>query len=405
MKVCIICSGFNKYNIPLQPWRYLYELSRYMNSKGLGVEFISDAHLSLPYREIIDNIVIHYITHIRPSISGNSENLLKKISEISPDVILWSMDAKSFCLVGIMDRLNIPIISLWMGTTYSKKYILSLGLRELAFNFSSIYGHALNSLVPTSLIRFSLKRAIIKRIIVLNESNKSMLIKFGISSNKICVIPPGIEYSDLEFQGSNAVCDLRNELGMNENDFIVSYFGSPLSLRGIDLLIKAVSQVSKNIPFIKLVILSRRRINNLEGEENLLKKLCINEGIKNKINVVSGFLEKDKLKNFIAVSDIVALPFKLVQADSPISILEAMSLGKTVISTKLDGIPDLLKDNRGYLVSPNNLNELVDAILTLNSDRQMRNYIGNNAREYMLKYPSWNCNAELMIKVIRSSID
>ena len=94
------------------------------------------------------------------------------------------------------------------------------------------------------------------------------------------------------------------------------------------------------------------------------------------------------------------LPFKLVQSDTPIAILEVMALGKPLISTKLDGIPELLNDGRGVLIDPNDPRELADALINLYPNLRLRNDIGERAKEFMLKYPTWDQTTQDIIIII-----
>ena len=51
-------------------------------------------------------------------------------------------------------------------------------------------------------------------------------------------------------------------------------------------------------------------------------------------------------------SDIIVIPTKYVHNEPPLVILEAMNLGKAVITTNVCGLPEIVKDN-GFLVEPN----------------------------------------------------
>jgi len=65
----------------------------------------------------------------------------------------------------------------------------------------------------------------------------------------------------------------------------------------------------------------------------------------------------------------------------PLAILEAMSLGKTIISTAVGGIPDYLTDNvTALLVAPENATELARAIERVIVHRAEALQLGKNAR-------------------------
>lgn len=64
-------------------------------------------------------------------------------------------------------------------------------------------------------------------------------------------------------------------------------------------------------------------------------------------------------------------------------ILEAMANGLPVIATRSGGTPDILNDQRGFLVEPDNEKELINAATKLILDKGLRNELGENGREFV----------------------
>jgi glycosyltransferase involved in cell wall biosynthesis len=125
------------------------------------------------------------------------------------------------------------------------------------------------------------------------------------------------------------------------------------------------------------------------SEENFLRSLIKMLNLSSKFFVNSGILSREKIKEYIYASDVVALPFKIVQSEPPLSILESMALGKPVITTKTCGLPELIGNDRGVLVEPDNPKDLALAIYRLYQDPEERSEIGKKAREFALKQPDW----------------
>jgi glycosyltransferase involved in cell wall biosynthesis len=405
MKVCIICFDYKKASIRLQPWRYINEISKGMASKEIDVEIITDGYPALPKTEVIDGITVHRLRRLTSLPFRKNDDLIKLINKSCPDIILWTMGPTSFYFLPSIKRINIPILCLWMVSKYSLRHIMRLGFGEIRRNFQSIYFHGINSIIPSGFVRHILSNSKIFKVIVLNQNNRNSLQKCGVPPNNISVVPPGIGEFDLKAPNQNDVGNLKKRLKIKENDFIVMYIGSPLSLRGVDTLINGVSIASKDIPSLKLIILSRRRKNELVKDERYAIQLSTDRNIDERIQVISAFLSKDEIKGYIGISDVVALPFKLVQSDTPISILEVMALGKPVMSTKLDGIPELLNDNRGILIEPNDPQDLASALISLSSNDDLRSDIGERAKKFMLTYPSWDQTTENIINIINEVIN
>ncbi|WP_292381607.1 glycosyltransferase family 4 protein [Methanosarcina sp. UBA289] len=403
MRVAVVCFDFKLSNIRLQPWRYIYEISKGITSKNIDLLIISDGSSTSPTEDNIDGINITRLDTLRSLPFRKNDHLISVIEKYSPDIILWSLNNTSFYFYETIKTINKPIVVLWQSTFYDLSYILSLGLSELIRNFNSLLLYVINSFIPNLFIKKVLMLPSIKKVITLNENSKKSLMKYGLLDNDIFVIPPGIHDYDLELPDMVSVENKKLEI-IDKNNFIILYLGSPLSLRGIDTLIEAVSNVKETVPSLQLVILSRRRSNNLIKEDDYIKDLCCKKGIQNNTIIISKFLERNDIKEFIVLADVIALPFKIVQSDTPTSILEVMSLGKTVISTKVDGIPELLAESRGYLVNPNDSVALAKSILYLYSNSSIREKIGVTAREYMLEYPKWDQITQNFLKLFEQII-
>jgi glycosyltransferase involved in cell wall biosynthesis len=70
----------------------------------------------------------------------------------------------------------------------------------------------------------------------------------------------------------------------------------------------------------------------------------------------------------------------------PIGLLEAMAMSKPVIATKVDGSSEIIQHNKnGILVDQQNEQMLADAMLTLVRDKNLRNKLGEQARQTIIK--------------------
>jgi phosphatidylinositol alpha-1,6-mannosyltransferase len=395
MKVCIICYGLREHNIRLQPWRYISEIAGGLLTKNFDVTIITDGYSEKDY---VNGIQTIHISKLRKFPFQSNPELVSLLKSEQPNVILWSVSALDYLYLNIFKQVDIPIIGMFTGPIYRLSDITSIGTHEILKNIRFLSVHIIYASLPPFFIREVVNSLQFNKIFVMSRKNKEIITEMGGDQNKVVHIPAGID--EYDFETSEEYDSIIRKYTLDESSFNILYFGSPLTIRGIDSLIKAVSKVKNEYPYIKLLILSRRRDNELSREELDAQELILKLGIERNVQIISGFLDKDEVKKFIGFSDLITLPFKIVPSDVPTSILESMALGKTVISTAVDGIPELLENGRGLVVKPNNEEDLAEKIAFSIQNRDLTKSMGKKAASYMQTYPRWHNVSESVISEI-----
>mgnify|MGYP000928879255 CR=1 FL=1 len=400
MKVCIICYGLRENNIRLQPWRYISEIAGGLLKKNFDVTIITDGSSE---RHHVNGIPTIHIGKLRKFPFQSNPELVSLIKSEQPDLILWSVSALDYLYLNIFKQIDIPIIGMFTGPIYRLSDISRTGIQEIIRNTRFLSVHIIYASLPSFFIRKVVNSSQFKKIFVMSRKNKEVIVEMGGDQNKVVHIPAGID--EYDFEASEDYDSIIRKYTLDESSFNILYFGSPLTIRGIDSLIKAVSKVKNEYSHVKLLILSRRRDNELSREELDAQNLILKLGIEKNVQIISGFLDKDEVKKFIGFSDLIALPFKIVPSDVPTSILESMALGKTVISTAVDGIPELLEDGKGFVVKPNKEDDLAEKIVFSIQNRDLTKDMGKKAASYMQTYPRWQDISESVISEITEIFD
>ena len=66
----------------------------------------------------------------------------------------------------------------------------------------------------------------------------------------------------------------------------------------------------------------------------------------------------------------------------PRVLLEAMALGKSIVATRVGGVPEIIEDgNTGILVSPHNADAVAEAVVTLLRDKERAKEMGLAGRQ------------------------
>ena len=145
--------------------------------------------------------------------------------------------------------------------------------------------------------------------------------------------------------------------------------------KGIFEMIEAFKMLSKNIKNIELTI---------AGDGQDFKK--VKELVKDidNIYVVGEVGGEEKIKIFID-SDVYCLPS--YSEGLPISVLEAISFGLPVITTKVGGLKYFFQNEKmGKLIEPKDTHQLKDALKNLLSDKEAMNQIAKFNFDYGHKY-------------------
>jgi glycosyltransferase involved in cell wall biosynthesis len=78
-----------------------------------------------------------------------------------------------------------------------------------------------------------------------------------------------------------------------------------------------------------------------------------------------------------------------------LSVLEAMASGTPVIASRLDGLPEVVRDGEnGFLVTPGDVDELRDRLARLLGDRALAARMGRRGRELLLEQFTWEACAQ-----------
>jgi phosphatidylinositol alpha-1,6-mannosyltransferase len=376
MKICILCFNFREDNLRKQPWCYVYQIA-----KGLTESGINTCVITTGKDTTIENIKVRGVQSLE-SIFGESDDVIRVLDEEGPDLVVKLMGATSF--LRIRRRIFRPVVGILTSPLYTTREVMGVGLDEFIRHGNYLWIHLIGALVPDALVRRAGSNY--GTIVVLSEKNRDRLVKTGITTD-VVTIPPGIDSFDLELPGPECVKKVRATINPEDLPLIL-YFTSPLTVRGTDVLMKAFAQVRETIP-AKLVFLSRMDYPELNKDVNLLKRLATQKGVIDSVEFVTRTLSRSEVKEFLSAADVVCLPFKLVLSDVPISILEAKTLGKPVVSTNIAGIPEMLGVG-GYSVDRNNVDALAEKIHSILNNSNNRGNLSELKERPIVGYRTWD---------------
>ena len=215
----------------------------------------------------------------------------------------------------------------------------------------------------------------VNKFTVLSEAmRRSLIERHKIPPENIVKIYNGIEIEeynpDLK-ELRNKKLEVRRELGLKNDVPVIGAIGRLVWQKGFEYLIRAAPEVLKKCPEARFLIV---------GEGPLKNKLILTS---EKLNVAdriifTGF--RSDIKEILASIDVLAMPSLL--EGLPMVLLEAMAMAKPIVATRIDGITEVLEnDKTGLLVPAKNSHALAEPIVGILKDKAKANFFGQNARE------------------------
>lgn len=206
---------------------------------------------------------------------------------------------------------------------------------------------------------------------------------------KSVYIPNGVD-TDFYQPAEPSVRDkLREGFGIPKNSFVVLCPRRWAPTKGILYLFNAVKSVVQKAPETIILFAGsdsqgypayRRKI------EDVIQSLQ-SRGINN--FRLLGTLDAASLFSYYQAADAVVIP-SLMEATS-LAALEGMSVGRTVLSTRIGGMPDIITHgSNGFLVDPADSEALASALSYIKGiGKEGREQVGNKAREFVLLNHQW----------------
>lgn len=206
--------------------------------------------------------------------------------------------------------------------------------------------------------------AMFEHIIPVSDAVMKVLKQSGVPPHKMTVAKAGVP----TLVATKPRDEVREQLGLGEDDFAVGCFGRLVEEKGIATLIKAAALTQG----VKYHIFGdgpeKQALNRMVTEKNL------GETVK-----IHGFVPE--VENLMNAMDAIAIPSTWAEA-FPYAALEALSIGVPVIASKIGGLPELVRDGvNGLLFAAGDVEGFITNVMILKADRSLGPGLGETGRE------------------------
>jgi len=223
-----------------------------------------------------------------------------------------------------------------------------------------------------------LNNSLTDKIIITSEVLKeSYLYDLKIPKEKVKTIAPGIDKEFFSPQPKSK--KWKDKLKLDDDCVVVGIVGRLSPVKGHEYFIKAASHVLKN---------SSKKIKFLIAGENAQIKFNFLENIIHRLGMSDNFIPVGKVEDvrgIISLFDIGVISSVGSEMVCRVA-LEYMAMGKPVVGTRVNAIPEMVEDRKsGILVPPEDETALGRAILELTENETERKDYGRAGRKMVEK--------------------
>ena len=205
----------------------------------------------------------------------------------------------------------------------------------------------------------------------LSDFSKYTYILNGTKSDRIFVVPSGVDTKKFSFAEQNLDC------------FKILFVGTNPIRKGLLILLKAWKELD-----IKGELINRSGM-----------ALPSQKGIVNKPK----FVNQNELAKVYQNCSLTILPS--FEEGMAATNLESMSCGRPIVASNVSGIEDIITDYKeGILIQPNDIKAIKEAILYFYENREELVRMGINARKKAEEYP-WSRFREGVVGVVKKILE
>ncbi|MBI5464315.1 MAG: glycosyltransferase family 4 protein [Ignavibacteriales bacterium] len=203
---------------------------------------------------------------------------------------------------------------------------------------------------------------------------KSLTVRLG-RREKFVAIRSGFEMEEFLTTPAGAN-DVRKNLGLQPNDLVVGKIARFSRLKGYNYLMDAIPRVVERVPSAKFVFVGSGEL------ESHYRRMVSDRKLDTHV-IFSGLVAQQDIPSLIGALDVV-VHTSLLEGLARV-LPQALAAGKPVVSFDIDGAHEVVHHaETGYLVRPEDVGGLVEAIVTLLTDEDKRKTFGERGRNFVM---------------------
>jgi glycosyltransferase involved in cell wall biosynthesis len=231
------------------------------------------------------------------------------------------------------------------------------------------------------------------RIIAVSNATKQYVLSLGAKPSKIKVLHNGVDLHHFrQLPGKRE--QMRIKFGIPENVVVALTVRRLVYKNGIDTLLESANIAVKKNPNLVFLVVGKG------PDQNSVQTRIRQLGIENNFRL-AGFVSDEDLPFCYNAADFFVLPSKSGEG-LPLVALEAMACGLPVIATDVGGFREILIEDYGELVPPNQPETMAKAILEYSNNDLSSGKL--ELRAAVEENYSWEKNVEALSEIYEELI-
>jgi len=341
IRVCVVTGTYPPARCGVGDYTQL--LSDALASRGAKISVMTSAYLGIPYRSGNPEV----FPSIRNWSIANAATVLHSILDTEPDIVHFQFPTTEYHSHRLFDLL-VPMLKLW-----PRSIRVVVTLHESC--------SVTKSLVPGLFrpLRHWLSCSWTDAFIVVAQSYRDQIHKFSSRVSKIpCKVIPIASNIPVSPMSKEELQKLREQIGIAGKDVVLSYFGFIHPSKGFEQVLEVLKFLrGQGVP-AKLLVLGELLGSNSYHQQLLAQ--MEQEHCAGSVRVI-GHLDRNKVADYLAMSDACILPFVDGVHPKRGSFLAAAQQGVLTVTTSTDRNGFFLDENVFY-ARPGDIESMASAV-------------------------------------------
>ena len=193
--------------------------------------------------------------------------------------------------------------------------------------------------------------------------------------SRIEIVPNGVDLTDFQ----TAAPLPRQQFGYKDDDILLVYAGRIALEKNLPFLLESFTGIAKAIPNVYLLLIG----GGVQPYEEEIRETITELNLSKRVRMI-GRVPYDQLPSYLAMCDIFVTAS--VTEVHPLSVIEAMGAGLSVMGIESVGVGDTVEDGATGFLATNDMPTFTAKLTRLCLDLELRQQMSHSAREASSAY-------------------